>query len=374
MCRGLARGGQGAHMDNHRPEDSQGSVEAALAALRAEVSAMREELVDRMRATDARVGDLIHKFSSRMEDNPPAHAEASAAQLAERERTIEALSKHVADLEQSNAELKAEITQLHTQETWTIATNQDLSERLVAALASEKVRVKAQADAESRIQELTRALNEREEAHKSLSKQLDTMRRERNEARQAVKRLSDEVTLLRRANTDLQVEKDTAVGQIAHIERQQRIAFESALAGGKVLKLGEILVSAGLITNKQLGDALGEQSGTGRMVGEILVDKGFVSEEDVAQTVASQMQLPFVHLSDQAIRRDAARTISPKQCRELMCIPIQSTAERLFVAMTNPRNQTAIAQLEQSTNRKVVPLVATSTDIMTTIGRVFGTS
>ena len=60
------------------------------------------------------------------------------------------------------------------------------------------------------------------------------------------------------------------------------------------LKLGEMLREAGTITNEQIEKALLEQKRRKRPIGDILVELGYVSEQDIAETLAIQLDIPFV--------------------------------------------------------------------------------
>ena len=60
------------------------------------------------------------------------------------------------------------------------------------------------------------------------------------------------------------------------------------------LKLGEMLKEAGLITDEQVEKALKEQKSHRRPIGDIFVELGFVSERDIAETLAIQMDIPFI--------------------------------------------------------------------------------
>lgn len=366
-------------MDDPRTYNEMKSrLEEAIASLKSEFQAAQDGIREQVAATNDRLGNLIWILTDRESskdgaENGEGRTGELAIQLAERERTIQASSQHITDLERTILELKSELAQLRSQESWIVATNQDLSERLVAAHAQEKAQVKVLSDAENEIARLNRTIAEYEDKDKSRVKQNETLRRERNEARQAVKHLSDEVTMLRRANSYLQSTLEATRKRDEVRERRQRIVLEALASNGHARKLGEILSAASVISDQQLADALEEQEiASNRMLGEILIDKGLVAEEEVAQTVACQLNLPFIHLCNSAINNETARMVEEKECEEHHCIPLRTAGDRVFVAMANPTNTSAIDRMAQRTNRKVVPLVATSSDITSAVRRVFG--
>ena len=54
-------------------------------------------------------------------------------------------------------------------------------------------------------------------------------------------------------------------------------------------KVGQILTNEGIITPKDLNEALQEQSRSGRFIGEILVARGAATEEQVAKCLSQQL-------------------------------------------------------------------------------------
>jgi type IV pilus assembly protein PilB len=62
------------------------------------------------------------------------------------------------------------------------------------------------------------------------------------------------------------------------------------------VRLGELLVRAGLITGRQLDEALAEQGRVGKRLGSLLVEIGLVSETQVTQILSQQLSVPWVSL------------------------------------------------------------------------------
>jgi hypothetical protein len=178
---------------------------------------------------------------------------------------------------------------------------------------------------------------------------------------------------LRFDNTRLRATVEDAEARIEARETEQRILLESLLANGRPRKLGELLVAAGVVREEQLEDALLEQdSNHDKQLGRILVDKGFVREEEVGQAVACQCRVPFFRLASNSVEPDAAHLVDVLTCQEHQCIPIRCDGERVFVAMANPRDTAALSIIEHKSHRRVVPLLATPSDLSSTIKGVYG--
>ena len=346
-------------------------LDAAIAGLKSEFRAAQQGLTERVSATNDLTwvaqrtgGSGTHREATDQE------AEALKQSLAERGRAFEASSRHIAELEQAVTDLKAELAQLRNQEAWLVAANQELSERLVGLRTQEKLLAKTPTAAD--VDELKKGLAEREEAAKVAAARLAEARRDGEAARGGVGLLSEEIAAVRADNARLQQALEAAQAQAAVRENEQRIALAAMEDNGETRKLGEILLSAGMLTEAQLSEALGQQAASGgRLVGEILVANGHVGECEVAQTVACQLRMPLIHLGDWSVQPEAAGLVGKGLCRRHRCIPVRSTADRLFLAMANPRDTGALEEAARASGRNVVPLVAPSSEVASAIDAIF---
>ena len=64
-------------------------------------------------------------------------------------------------------------------------------------------------------------------------------------------------------------------------------------------KLGKILIQKGLVTEQQLGQAIARHKETGKMLGEVLSELGFVSADNLARALADQLGIPYFELGDE---------------------------------------------------------------------------
>src|SRR5204863_9339421 len=116
--------------------------------------------------------------------------------------------------------------------------------------------------------------------------------------------------------------------------------------------VGPLLVEAGLVTAEGLSAALMEQGQTGKALGRILIDMGLVTEADLVSTLAQQIGLDYVDLSEATIDPAAAVLITPALARRYQALPIRwedvttphasNVTRRLVVAMADPSNVFAI--------------------------------
>ena len=113
----------------------------------------------------------------------------------------------------------------------------------------------------------------------------------------------------------------------------------------------------------------GRQSG--RQLGQVLVEGGQLSPEQLAQSVALRFNLEYVEIVNQPLDAVAVSMVDGAVARRLEVLPIGfGQAGQLRVAMANPSNVLAIDDLSMMTGRSIMPVVAAREDIMATISRV----
>jgi len=133
------------------------------------------------------------------------------------------------------------------------------------------------------------------------------------------------------------------------------------------LKLGEILVRAGVIEEAQLLSALGEQKSWGHRLGVTLVKMGFVTEEQLVHGLANQLGLPIARLEGKRILPEVLALIPLDFADRHMCLPLfikcEGTTETLFVGMDDPCNLEVLDDLSFRTGMKVKPVLVSSSEL-----------
>lgn len=139
--------------------------------------------------------------------------------------------------------------------------------------------------------------------------------------------------------------------------------------------MGAILVEAGLITERQLENALAHQNeGRKRPLGTLLVDLGYTSDAAIAQTIAAQLALPFVSLAMEVVQQDALEVVPLHVARRHTCFPVSINDGALYVAMANPLDLIALEDLRLASRKHVRPCVASREEITGHIDRHYAGS
>ncbi|NOS35902.1 MAG: type II secretion system protein GspE [Deltaproteobacteria bacterium] len=143
----------------------------------------------------------------------------------------------------------------------------------------------------------------------------------------------------------------------------------------KTKKLGEILVDAGLITDKQLNAVLKHASREkGKRFGTILVEQGLAKEEDIAQTLAYQLNLPYVDALDSIIAPEAVKLVPEKLALEYNIMPLYMDKSKFVIAMSDPLNLYALNDLRFASNFEVCPVISTEAEITVAIKKHYNLS
>jgi type IV pilus assembly protein PilB len=126
-------------------------------------------------------------------------------------------------------------------------------------------------------------------------------------------------------------------------------------------KLGELLVQAGAIDEAQLKSALGEQRQWGRPLGMTLVRMGFLDEETLVHTLASQLGLPVVKLAGKRVNPEVLERVPVDMAEKHRCIPLLANEEGgqqvLYLGMEDPADLEALDEISFRLSDKVKPVL-----------------
>ncbi|GEM_PF-1642396 len=137
--------------------------------------------------------------------------------------------------------------------------------------------------------------------------------------------------------------------------------------------LGQLLLEKQLLTDEKLNYALSKQQETHSRLGHILVDLGYVSENDIIHALEEQFGLPCISINVNIINAAVVRLIPEEICRQFRLIPILLDGNNLTIACTNPYDLTFIDLIHFNTEYKVTVTLATEKSVMESINQVYGT-
>jgi len=128
------------------------------------------------------------------------------------------------------------------------------------------------------------------------------------------------------------------------------------------MKLGDILIKEGLITEAQLKEALDVQKLKGGIpLGEILVDMGVVDEEVLVEFLGKQFNLPFISANKELLSPDKNLIMEQVVNKEFIkthnVLPLSRNMNILKVALTDPMDLMLIDNLRVMTGCEIQPVI-----------------
>lgn len=140
----------------------------------------------------------------------------------------------------------------------------------------------------------------------------------------------------------------------------------------KKMQIGDMLVAAGYIDKVQLDECLQVSIDTGKRVGDIAVEKGFITQENLYRLLENQHNVQYVDLYTLAVAPEVIKFVSAEMARRNMLVPVKVENNILFVAMEDPKNFRALQQVRTATRMEVRPMLASTRSIEHYIERVYG--
>ena len=132
--------------------------------------------------------------------------------------------------------------------------------------------------------------------------------------------------------------------------------------------MGDILVEAGLVSKEQVEEALNSQTtGKRKKIGTLLVEKGLITEHQLLMALATKFRLPFLDLDAVAPTEKALRALPADIVYGMQVLPLEDDGKTIVVATSEPTDYTIPDTLRFYVQRRVDLVVASSQQISTAI-------
>jgi len=139
--------------------------------------------------------------------------------------------------------------------------------------------------------------------------------------------------------------------------------------------MADVFVSSGLVSEEQLAQATEKQRQlkTQEPIGDLLVSMGLITERDRVRCLGEQWGVPYVDLTEIQIPDEVTSAVTQELARRFKVIPIERTPKRLTLAMKNPLDIFAIDEIRLITGKEVEAVIATEEDIINAISANYRT-
>ena len=147
--------------------------------------------------------------------------------------------------------------------------------------------------------------------------------------------------------------------------------FNTASQSSGKIRLGELLVTFGIITQEQLEDALFEQKKSGGRLGQVLRQLGYVSEETMIEFIGKQLNIPNIDLEQVAPDKQVVNLVPEAIARRHKAIPVSKVGNVLTLAMSDPLDVFAIDDVAGITGCAINAVVSTERSVLKAIDRYY---
>ncbi len=137
-------------------------------------------------------------------------------------------------------------------------------------------------------------------------------------------------------------------------------------------RLPDMLLEQELVTKEQLGECMQIQRSTGQGLPSILVERGYLSEEDLVVTLSEQLGIPHIRVAHYNIPKEVLDEVPESLARQYQMLPVSVTGDVLTLAMADPLNIMALDDLRMLTSYEIERVVAVQSELQAAIDRNYG--
>lgn len=137
------------------------------------------------------------------------------------------------------------------------------------------------------------------------------------------------------------------------------------------VRIGDLLVQTGLISELQLQQALQEQKRTGSKLGRAVIDMGLVSEVKLLTALSEQLQIPFIELRHFKFDQNLVQSLPEAVARRFRAIVLTREGGGLLVGMSDPLDLFALDEMERILKTRVLPAVVREAELLATLDLVY---
>ncbi|HLD09474.1 MAG TPA: GspE/PulE family protein [Methylophilaceae bacterium] len=143
------------------------------------------------------------------------------------------------------------------------------------------------------------------------------------------------------------------------------------MARPEKIRLGEILVQQQLITADQLNKSLEQQKRSGRKLGRVFVENGYVTETQISEALARQLQVPFIDLTQFNIKPETIHKLPEAQARRFRAVILEDRGDSYLVGMADPTDLFAYDEISRLLRKEIELAVVLEGHVLQVIDRTY---
>jgi len=139
----------------------------------------------------------------------------------------------------------------------------------------------------------------------------------------------------------------------------------------KRVRIGDLLVEHKMISEAQLQEALAEQKKSGRKLGRVLVENGFVDEDRLLVLLSEQLDIPYVDLSRFELDPELVGRLPETHARRYRALVLKATPSGLLVGMGDPTDIFAFDELVRILKTSIQIACVKESDLLRNVDRLY---
>ncbi len=137
-------------------------------------------------------------------------------------------------------------------------------------------------------------------------------------------------------------------------------------------RLGDLLISAGLITEEDLQRALELQRTSKKRLGSVLTESGIITEKQLIEALEMQLGVEFIDLSKTILAPELAQVVPKSIAKRNSVVPVRLDKDAIYLAMSDPLNFLAVEEVKRVAHRRVIPMIATQEAVDRAVMTLYG--
>jgi MSHA biogenesis protein MshE len=137
------------------------------------------------------------------------------------------------------------------------------------------------------------------------------------------------------------------------------------------VRIGDLLVEKGVLTQEQLMMTLDEQKRSGKKLGRTVVDLGFVSEDKLLLELSTYFAMPYIDISRFQFDSEITRRLPESLARRYRAIILMEEQDQYFVGFVDPLDILAVDEIQRALKTSITPAFVKEQDVLNAIDRIY---
>ncbi len=139
----------------------------------------------------------------------------------------------------------------------------------------------------------------------------------------------------------------------------------------KKIRIGDLLIEHKVISQEQLSAALADQKKSGRKLGKVLIESGYVTEDQMLDFLARQLSIPYIDLKRYHLKPEVVQLIPEVQARRFRALALEDTRDGLLIGMADPTDIFAYDELARVVRKPLRFAVVREADLLKAVDLMY---